>query len=75
MSTKEVETKRLVRKRTQVEYRLEVPDTDQLVSIELNVIPAGELPDLLQRNTNVVPINIGGKEFFLVAGKTVLVEP
>lgn len=46
----------------------------KLVQIDLEVIPAEQVPETLRYNTNVARMKIGGKEFCVVAGKTVLHE-
>jgi hypothetical protein len=56
--------------KTQATYELAIPETDQKVSVEVDLIPAKDMPEALRKNTNVARVEIGGNEFFVVAGKT-----
>jgi hypothetical protein len=51
---------------------LDLPHTDQKLSVEVELVPADTAPSLLAGNTNVAKVHIGGKEFFAVVGKTVI---
>lgn len=50
-------------------HELQLPNSKK-VKVEVSLVPAEQLPDVLHGNTNVTKLNIGGKDFFAVVGKT-----
>jgi hypothetical protein len=51
-------------------HELAIPNSNQKVKVEVALVPADELPDTFHKNTNVAKVNVGGKDFFAVVGKT-----
>lgn len=60
-------------KRTEATYQLDIPNSDQKVSIGVELIPAEDLPVTFINSPNVARVKIGQKDFFVVAGKTVAI--
>ena len=47
-------------------HKIDVPGSDQKLSVELKLVPAHELPELLQTCTNVASLEISGKPYFAI---------
>ena len=50
-------------------HEIQLPNSKK-VKVEVTLVPAEELPDTFHGNTNVTKLNVGGKDFFAVVGKT-----
>jgi len=51
-------------------HEIEMPAMDQSVSIEMELIPAEIFAKSLAGNTNVAKVQVKGRDFFAVLGKT-----
>lgn len=47
-----------------------IPGSGQKVNVEVELIPANQLPDALKSSTNISKVTVGGQEFYAVLGKT-----
>jgi hypothetical protein len=50
--------------------KIDIPGSNKKLRIEVDVIPANDLHASMRKMPNVTKVSIGGKPFFLVAGKT-----
>lgn len=50
--------------------RIPIPGTNRFLNLTVEAVPADKMPSSLKNVTNVAKVNIAGKPFFLVAGKT-----
>jgi hypothetical protein len=50
--------------------KIPIPGTNQALSIDVEVVESSKMPGSLKKQTNVAKVSIGGKSFYLVAGKT-----
>jgi hypothetical protein len=50
-----------------------LPESGKKIGVQVTLVPGDQLPETLHRNTNVTKVNIAGKDFFAVVGKTTVV--
>ena len=55
---------------TTSKHEITLPDSGKKLGVEVTLVPADHLPETLHGNTNVTKVNIAGKDFFAVVGKT-----
>ncbi len=55
-------------------FQLNVPGSDKKVGVEMELVPTDKLPASLHNSPNVAKVNLGGKEFFAVMGKTAVID-
>jgi len=54
------------------QHTVDLHGTGKKLSFEVELVPSEHASALLAGNTNVAKVNVGGKEFFAVVGKTTL---
>ena len=55
-------------------HALPVPGENKKVSVEMELVPSDKLPSSLHSSPNIAKVNLGGKEFFAVIGKTAVID-
>ena len=55
-------------------HTLSLPQTDKKLSVAVELVPADTTHSLLDEHPNVARVNIGGKEFLAVVGKTTITD-
>jgi hypothetical protein len=49
---------------------VKLPNSNETIKVEVELIPADQFHDTFAKQTNVTKVNVDGKEFFAVVGKT-----
>lgn len=55
-------------------YQLDLPDSKSKVSVEMEMVPAESMPESLRSAPNVARVQLGGRDFFAVMGKTAVID-